>query len=64
MTDQPRWVRCTVEDFHAVRRGIPVLRQRAFDELGERGWYLTFQGEPVAKWIARGVSNEVRVRVR
>jgi hypothetical protein len=65
MTDQaPHWVRRTVEDFHRIKRELPILQQRSFDEGGRRGWRLLFQGEPVAVWAAGGVVNEVMVRVR
>lgn len=60
----PEWTRATVEQFYAVRRGIPALRQRSFDDHGRRGWQLSYQGDPVAYWYAHGLTNEVAIRVR
>ncbi len=60
----PEWTRGTVDQFYAIRRRLPMLRQQAFDERGVRGWRLVYQGEPVAVWSAGGLTNGVTIRIR
>ena len=62
-TTEGVWKPATVDQFLAIKRAIPQLRQVSFDEDGVRGWRLTFNAEPVAIWCAEGVVNGVRVRI-
>ena len=58
------WLPATVDQFLRIKRALPALRQRSFDEDGIRGWRLMLRDEPVAVWCASGAVNGVRIRVR